>query len=125
MKTPTLLGTIIFGFSILVTAIGALRLDFIITDLLRTEYFELFFIWVTGVIGGIGMGYGSRESFGYNEGNNATIIGGLGFVGSIIIAIWMMVNGSPPLEGVIIALLGAILALIGLYVVVVSTQETY
>ena len=66
MKTPTLIGTIIFGFSILVTAIGALRLDFIITDLPRTEYFELFFIWATGVIGGIGMGYGSRESLGYN-----------------------------------------------------------
>jgi hypothetical protein len=125
MKTPTLIGTIIFGFSILVTAIGALRLDFIITDLPRTEYFELFFIWATGVIGGIGMGYGSRESFGYNEGNNATIIGGLGFVGSIILAVWMIVNDYPPFFGILIALLGATLALIGLYVVVVSTQETY
>ena len=125
MKTPTLIGTIIFGFSILVTAIGALRLDFIITDLPRTEYFELFFIWITGVIGGIGMGYGNRESFGYSEGNNATIVGGLGFVGSIILGVWMIVNDYPPFYGILIALLGAILALIGLYVVVVSTQETY
>ena len=125
MKTPTFIGTIIFGFSILVTAIAALRLDFIITDLPRTEYFELFFVWVAGVIGGIGMGYGSRESFGYNEGNNATIIGGLGFIGSIILAVWMIFSEYPPFFGILIALLGAILALIGLYVVVVSTQETY
>jgi hypothetical protein len=125
MKTPTLVGTIIFGFSILVTAIAALRLDFIATDLPRTEYFELFFIWVAGVVGGLGMGYGSRESFGYNEGNNATIIGGLGFVGSIILAIWMLVNEYPPFMGILVAFIGAVLALIGLYIVVVSTQETY
>ncbi len=125
MKTPTLVGTIIFGLSILVTAIAALRLDFIITTEPRTEYFELFFIWTAGIIGGLGMGYGSRESFGYDEGNNATIIGGLGFIGSIILAIWMMVNEHPPFVGIIIALVGAILALVGLYIVAVSTQEKY
>ena len=125
MKTPTLVGTIIFGFSLLVTAIAALRLDFIIGTDVRVEYFELFFIWAAGIIGGLGIGYGSRESFGYNEGNNATIIGGLGFIGSIILAIWMMVNEYPPFAGIIIALVGSILALIGLYVVVVSTQERY
>ena len=125
MKTPTLVGTIIFGFSLLVTAIAALRLDFILGTDVRAEYFELFFIWAAGIIGGLGIGYGSRESFGYNEGNNATIIGGLGFIGSIIIAIWMMVNAHPPFAGIIIALVGAILALIGLYIVVVSTQERY
>ena len=59
------------------------------------------------------------------KGNNATIIGGLGFVGSIILAIWMFVNDYPPFFGILIALVGAILALIGLYVVVISTQETY
>ncbi|PWI49164.1 hypothetical protein CEE45_03225 [Candidatus Heimdallarchaeota archaeon B3_Heim] len=125
MKTPTLLGTIIFGFSILVTAIAVFRLDFIVTADARTEYFELFFIWIAGIVGGLGMGYGSRESFGYNEGNNATIIGGLGFIVSVILAIWMMINDSPPFVGIAIAFVGAILALIGLYIVVVSTQETY
>lgn len=125
MKLPTLIGTIIFGFSILVTAIAALRLDFLLTSEPRTEYFELFFIWIAGIVGGLGMGYGSRESYGYNEGNNATIIGGLGFIGSIIIAIWMMVDGQTPFPGIVIALVGAIMALIGLYIVVVSTQERF
>jgi hypothetical protein len=37
----------------------------------------------------------------------------------------MIVNDYPPFSGILIGLLGAILALIGLYVVVVSTQETY
>lgn len=124
MKTPTLVGTIIFGFSILVTAIAAFRLDFIVTGP-RTEYFELFFIWIAGIVGGFGMGYGSRESFGYSEGNNATIIGGMGFIVSVILAIWMLINDYPPMMGITIAFIGAILALIGLYVVIVSTQETY
>ena len=78
MKTPTLIGTIIFGISLLVVAIGALRLDFLIASLPTQEYFELFFIWIAGIVGGIGLGYGSRESYGYSEGNNATIVGGLG-----------------------------------------------
>ncbi len=125
MKTPTLLGTIVFGFSILITAIAVFRLDFILTSEPRDEYFELSFIWIAGIIGGFGMGYGSRESFGYNEGNNATIIGGMGFIVSVILAIWMMINETPPLMGIAIAFVGSILALIGLYIVIVSTQESY
>ena len=125
MKTPTLVGTIIFGISILITAIAVFRLDIFLAGDERIEYFELFFIWIAGVIGGLGMGYGSRESFGYSDGNSSTIIGGLGFIGSFVIAVWMLVNDSPPLMGIGIALVGAILALIGLYIVAVSTQETY
>jgi len=125
MKTPTLIGTLIFGSSFLVVAIAAIRLDFLITDLPETQYFELFFIWLAGIIAGIGIGYGNRESFGYNEGNTATIIGGLGLVGSMVISVWMFIMESPPLPGVIIAFIGAVLAVIGLYIVVVSTQETY
>ncbi|MHA1214294.1 MAG: hypothetical protein ACTSR2_09295 [Candidatus Hodarchaeales archaeon] len=125
MKTPALIGTLIFGSSLLVVAIAALRLDFIFKDLAKQEYFELFFIWLSGIVGGIGLGYGSRESFGYNDGNTATIIGGLGLVGSMVISVWMFVMGSPPLPGVLIAFIGAILAIIGLYMVTVSTQESY
>ncbi|MHA2346493.1 MAG: hypothetical protein ACXACP_07225 [Candidatus Hodarchaeales archaeon] len=125
MKTPTLVGTIIFGISLLVTAIAVFRLDIFLTGEERIEYFELFFIWIAGVVGGLGMGYGSRESFGYSDGNSSTIIGGLGFVGSFVLAVWMLVNDYPPVLGVVVALVGAILALIGLYIVAVSTQETY
>ncbi|MHA2173938.1 MAG: hypothetical protein ACXAB2_05745 [Candidatus Hodarchaeales archaeon] len=125
MKTPTLVGTIIFGISLLVTAIAVFRLDIFLTGEERIEYFELFFIWIAGVVGGLGMGYGSRESFGYSDGNSSTIIGGLGFVGSFVLAVWMLVNDYPPVLGIVVALVGAILALIGLYIVAVSTQETY
>jgi hypothetical protein len=125
MKTPTLIGTIIFGLSILVTAIAVFRLDFITGAEGTSEFFELLFIWIAGIIGGFGMGYGSRESFGYNEGNNATIIGGMGFILSIILGVWMLINESPPIEGIAIAFVGSMLALIGLYIVIVSTQETY
>ncbi|MHA2053841.1 MAG: hypothetical protein ACW99F_09605 [Candidatus Hodarchaeales archaeon] len=125
MKTPTLVGTIVFGISLLVTAIAVFRLDIFLTGEERIEYFELFFIWIAGVVGGLGMGYGSRESFGYSDGNSSTIIGGLGFVGSFVLAVWMLVNDYPPVLGIVVALVGAILALIGLYIVAVSTQETY
>ncbi|NHJ02214.1 MAG: hypothetical protein EAX86_08755 [Candidatus Heimdallarchaeota archaeon] len=124
MKTPTLIGTIIFGISLLVVAIGALRLDFLDPSLPTQEYFELFFIWIAGIAGGIGLGYGSRESYGYSEGNNATIIGGLGLTAAIIISVWMFVQETPPLMGVIIGFVGAILAIVGLYMMVVSTQES-
>jgi len=125
MKTPTLIGTIIFGLSILVIAIGALRLDFLIPAYAGQQFFELIFIWISGIVGGIGLGYGSRESYGYSDNNTATIIGGLGLIGSIVIAVWMLVNGTPPLEGIVVGFVSAILAIIGLYMMVVSTQEKY
>ena len=125
MKTPTLIGTIIFGISLLVVAIAALRLDFLDPSLPTQEYFELFFIWIAGIVGGIGLGYGGRESYGYGEGNNATIIGGLGLTATIIISVWMFVQDTPPLMGVIVGFIGALLAIVGLYMMVVSTQESY
>jgi len=125
MKTPTIIGTLIFVISILVVAIAAVQLEFLDPDLAGQQYFELFFIWIAGVVGGIGLGYGSRESFGYSEDTNATIIGGIGLGASIIIAVWMIITGTPPLQGIILAFVGAILAIIGLYMTVVSTQESY
>ncbi len=125
MKTPTLIGTIIFGISLLVVAIAALRLDFLDQTLPTQEHFELFFIWIAGIVGGIGLGYGGRESYGYGESNNATIVGGLGLTATIVISVWMFVQETPPLMGVIVGFIGALLAIIGLYMMVVSTQETY
>lgn len=125
VKTPTLIGTIIFMFSLLATALAAVQLFSFFTDIPEKQYFELFFVWIAGVVGGLGLGYGNRESYGYNEGNNATIIGGLGLAGTMVLAVWMLVQGSPPVEGIVIAFIGAILAMIGLYMITVSTQETY
>ena len=124
VKTPTLLGTIIFMFSLLATALAAVELaSFFPVD--DRQYFELFFIWISGVVGGLGLGYGNRESFGYSEGNNATIIGGLGLAGTMVLAVWMLIQETTPIQGIIIAFIGAILAIVGLYMVIISTQETY
>ncbi|MFX0086982.1 MAG: hypothetical protein ACFFAU_15095 [Candidatus Hodarchaeota archaeon] len=124
MKTPTLIGTIIFMISLLITALAAIELSFFFPEF-SEPYFELFFIWIAGVVGGLGLGYGNRESYGYSEGNNATIIGGLGLAGTMALAVWMLVQGSTPLPGVVMAFIGAILAIVGLYMIVVSTQESY
>jgi hypothetical protein len=125
VKTPTLIGTIIFMFSLLATALAVVELSTFFTDLPDNQYFELFFIWIAGVVGGLGLGYGNRESYGYSEGNNATIIGGLGLAGTMVLAVWMLVQETTPVPGIVIAFIGAILAIIGLYMIVVSTQETY
>ncbi|MFX1285405.1 MAG: hypothetical protein ACFFB5_17295 [Promethearchaeota archaeon] len=119
MKTPTLIGTLIFVISIMIAVITALPPQ------PETPYIELFLIWIGGIVGGIGLGYGNRESFGFDEGNSATIIGGLGLGWSILISFLMYYYGHPPFERVIISFVGSIVAIIGLYMVVVSTQESY
>ncbi|MFX0013602.1 MAG: hypothetical protein ACFFB2_10665 [Promethearchaeota archaeon] len=119
MKTPTLIGTLIFVVSIMIAVITALP------PAPEKAYLELFLIWIGGVVGGIGLGYGNRESFGFDEGNNATIIGGLGLGWSILVSFLMYYYGHPPLERVIISFIGSLVAIIGLYMLVVSTQESY
>ncbi len=125
MKTPTLIGTIIFGISFLIIAIATFRIDFLFPTLEENQYFELFFIWIAGIVGGIGLGYGNRESFGYGNNNAATIIGGLGFIGTIVLSVLMIIYETPPIEGIGVAFVSAILAIIGLYMVAVSTQDSF
>ncbi|UCE13664.1 MAG: hypothetical protein JSV04_00475 [Candidatus Heimdallarchaeota archaeon] len=130
MKTPTLIGAIIFMISLMIAIIAILRLDFIIQLLEeRTvdekQYFEFFFLWISGVIGGLGLGYGNRESsYGYSEGSTPTIIGGLGLGGVIVISVLMLISGTP-VPGIGVTFIAAILAILGLYMVAVSTQESY
>ena len=122
MKTPTLIGTLIFGMSILVIVLAALPPP------PQPQYFELFLIWIFGGIGGVGLGYGSRESFGYSEGSTATIIGGLGLALCLVVSFLMYFYGkgiNPPIDSIIIAFVSAILEIVGLYMLVVSTQESY
>ena len=130
MKTPTLIGAIIFVISLMVVVIAMLRLDFVIQllegrDVASKEYFELFFIWICGAVGGLGLGYGNREGFGYDESNAPTIIGGLGLGGVIVISTFMLIYETPPIQGIGTTFISAILAIIGLYMTVVSSQESY
>lgn len=124
MKTPTLLGTIIFMISLLITALAAVQLSVFFPDI-TGQYFEVFFLWILGIVGGIGLGYGNRESYGYGSGNNATIVGGIGLAGTMGLAVWMLVSKTPPMVAVVIGFVASILAIIGCYMIVVSTQETY
>lgn len=125
MKTPTLLGTIIFMISLLITALAAIQLSSFFPDI-SGQYFEVFFLWILGIVGGVGLGYGNRESYGgYDSGSNATIVGGIGLAGSMGLAVWMLVSKTPPMVAVVIGFVASILAIIGCYMIVVSTQETY
>ncbi len=121
MKTPTLIGTLIFVISIMIAVVTALPPP----QYNESPYIELFLIWIGGVVGGIGLGYGNRESFGFDDGNSATIIGGLGLGWSILVSFLMYFYNYPPFERVIIALIGSFVAIIGLYMLVVSSQEKY
>lgn len=125
VKTPTFIGTMIFAVSMLAVLIPTFRLDFLDANVGTGTYFELLLIWIAGIVGGLGMGYGSRESYGYGEGNNATIIGGLGLGAAFILVAWFIINETVPLMGVLVAAGSALLAIVGLYMVAVSTQEKY
>lgn len=118
MKTPTLIGTLIFVISLMIAIIIALPPQ-------ETAYIELFLIWFGGVVGGIGLGYGNRESFGFDEGNNATILGGLGLGWSILISFLMYYYQYPPIDRVLVSFVSSLVAILGLYMVIVSTQESY
>jgi len=118
MKTPTLIGTLIFVISLMIAIIIALPPQ-------DTPYIELFLIWFGGVVGGIGLGYGNRESFGFDEGNNATIVGGLGLGWSILVSFLMYYYQYPPVDRVILSFVSSLVAIIGLYMVIVSTQEKF
>lgn len=126
VRTPTFIGTLIFAVSFLVVLIPALQMPILDPNIVGTPaYFELFLVWIAGIIGGLGMGYGSRESYGYGEGNNATIIGGLGLGAALILVAWFIINETAPIIGILAAAGSALLAIIGLYMVAVSTQEKY
>ena len=119
MKTPTLIGTLIFMISLMIAIIIALP------PYPQTPYLELFLIWFGGVVGGIGLGYGNRQSFGFDEGNNATIVGGLGLGWSILVSFLLYYYQFQPLNTVVISFVSSLVAILGLYMVIVSTQESY
>lgn len=119
MKTPTLIGTLIFVISLLIAVIISFPPPG------QTPYAELFLIWIGGVVGGIGLGYGNRESFGFDEGNSATVVGGLGLGLSIVVTFLFYFYEHPASDRVIIAFIGSLVAILGLYILVVSSQESY
>ncbi len=119
MKTPTLLGTLIFVISLLIAVVISFPPPG------QTAYAELFLIWIGGVVGGIGLGYGNRDSFGFDEGNGATVVGGLGLGLSIVVSFLLYFYEHPASDRVIIAFVGSLIAILGLYMVVVSSQESY
>ncbi|MFX0122295.1 MAG: hypothetical protein ACFFAE_01560 [Candidatus Hodarchaeota archaeon] len=119
MKTPTLIGTLIFMISLMIAIIIALP------PYPETPYLELFLIWFGGIIGGIGLGYGNRESFGFDEGNTATVVGGLGLGWSILISFLLYYYNLQPIDRVVLSFISSLIAIFGLYMVIVSTQESY
>ncbi|MHA2246271.1 MAG: hypothetical protein ACXADY_15000 [Candidatus Hodarchaeales archaeon] len=120
MKTPTLIGTLIFVISLLIAFISALPPGG------EVPYAELFLIWIGGVVGGIGLGYGNRDSFGFDEGNGATVVGGLGLGLSIVVTFLFYFYEHPADSNrVIMTFIGSLVAILGLYMVVVSSQESY
>ena len=125
MKTPTLLGIFIVGLSFIGIIIASFRLTLLFPDELETIYLEFFIIWLAGLFGGIGLGYGNRENFGFSENNVSTILGGIGLVTSFVISVLMFIFNTHPVSGVLLAFISSIIAAFGVYMVVISTQESY
>ncbi len=123
MRTPTLIGGILFGTSFLFAAIAIIRPNAVEPSLTTDiQYFELFFIWLSGIIAGVALGISNRESdYMWGENNQIwTLIGGMAFIGIFILAFWFLLLKTVVLPAIVVAVIAAILAFVGLFFAVVS-----
>lgn len=126
LKTPTLIGGIIFGLSFLGEAIAIFMLDRVSTyppDI----YPQLALPFICGIISGLGIGLAIRSgSFGWGEDDNSlfTLVGGVGFAGIIVFSVIFYLLETPPI-GIIISTVAAIMALIGLIFGLASYESDF
>jgi hypothetical protein len=126
LKTPTLIGSFIFGLSFFVEALAIFELV-TVAELFGMDApsdktrFELIWIWAFGVISGVGLGMGLGPSHGYSsdETSDWTIVGGVAAAGVIGVSLWLLITESDPL-GLGMAFLAAIMALGGLLLAIAS-----
>ena len=126
MRTPTLIGSFVFGFSVFIEALAVFQLA-TVAEIFGLDppsdeaRFELLWIWFFGLISGIGLGMGLGPSDGYSSGETSdwTIVGGVSAAGMIGTALWLLLTNSDPL-GLGIAFLAAIMALGGLLLAIAS-----
>lgn len=87
-------------------------------------YLELLFIWAAGIVAGVGFGYGSAESsFGYDDRNVPTVVGGISFAVTIGLSVWVGPYGNwTPLLNVLLSLFSSWMAIAGLYMAIVSSS---
>ncbi|MFX0094057.1 MAG: hypothetical protein ACFFBD_20130 [Candidatus Hodarchaeota archaeon] len=126
MKTPTLLGGILFGLSFLGEAIAIFLLDRVSTYP-PAIYPQLALPFISGIVSGLGIGLAIRTgSLGWGEDDNSlyTLIGGIGFAGIIVFAVIFYLLETP-LMGIIISAGSGVLALIGLVLGLASYEGGY
>lgn len=125
MKTPTLIGSFIFGLSFFVEALAVFELV-TVAELFGMDppsektRFELIWIWAFGMVAGVGLGMGLGPALGYtsDETSDWTIVGGVAAAGVIGVSLWLIMDSDP--LGVGIAFLAAIMALGGLLLAIAS-----
>jgi hypothetical protein len=126
LKTPTLIGSFIFGLSFFVEALAVFELV-TVAELFGMDApsektrFELIWIWAFGIVAGVGLGMGLGPAHGYasDETSDWTIVGGVAAAGVIGISLWLLITESDPL-GIGMAFLAAIMALGGLLLAIAS-----
>ena len=126
MRSPTLIGSFIFGMSFFVEALAVFQLAtvaelFGMEDLNDLTRFELIWIWLFGVIAGLGLGLGIGTSDAYSsEGTSDwTIIGGVAAAGVIGVSMWLLMSDTEPF-GIASAFIAAVMAIFGLIFAIVS-----
>ena len=125
-KTPVFVGSFIFGMSLLVESLAILGIRFFDTSVgTNFSFFEALFIYIPAVFGGFGIGLAIAGDEEYRRTN--AILAGLGIAGMVDFTVWQYMqstyNDAIPVVGIGISLIAGLLAVIGLWIALVSYYQ--
>ncbi len=127
MRTPALLGSIIFTISFMVAILTMLLPGVFDSSVSGKQFFVLISVWASGIVAGVGLGYSVQEKAAWaGESNLPTFIGGVGLGGIFVLAfLFFLFNFVPSIAVTIGNIVSGILAFIGIFFVVASSGSSY
>ncbi|MFX1513643.1 MAG: hypothetical protein ACFFCQ_13755 [Promethearchaeota archaeon] len=111
-----IIGGIIAGSSFFVEMLAVFQPNVIPgVDTTQDFLLELIIVWIAGIIAGMGL------AFGRYSGRENDIIGGIAFAAIFGFAGWFVITDTPG-NAAIVSIVAALMALIGLFVAILTTQ---
>ncbi len=127
MRTPALIGSIIFTISFMIAILAMLLPGVFDQNQSGTQFFILVTVWASGIVAGAGLGYSVQEKAAWaGESNLPTFIGGIGLGGIFVLSLLFYLFGVvPSLLVTIGGIVSGILSFIGIFFVVASSGAAY
>ncbi len=127
MRTPALIGSIIFTISFMIAILVMLLPGVFDPDVSGQQFFVLITVWASGIVAGIGLGYSVQEKAAWaGESNLPTFIGGVGLGGIFVLALlFFLFTFVPSLLVIVGSIVSGILSFVGIFFVVASSGASY